>query len=142
MSTKWTLEQQKANRATLVAALRSGEYTQGRYGLKCSKDAKKETFAFCCLGVACDVAIKAGIIPDWTVSEYGSCSIVTDMRTNYTDLPPEVQDWLGFQTAWGAFIDDTIPGSTLIDCNDNKTMDFNAIADVIEKEPVGLVVSA
>jgi len=42
-------------KAQWVAALRSGEYVKGRNHLQ--KDGK-----FCCLGVLCELAVKAGIV--------------------------------------------------------------------------------
>lgn len=39
-----------------VDALRSGEYAQGRARLRNNRD------EFCCLGVLCDLAVKAGVI--------------------------------------------------------------------------------
>jgi hypothetical protein len=46
-------------KALWVAALRSGEYPQGRDHLATKRG--DGTFAFCCLGVACEVAIKNGL---------------------------------------------------------------------------------
>lgn len=71
-------------KAQWTAALRSGEYEQGREYL--SSDGK-----FCCLGVLCDLAVRAGIIEQYTT------------YTPYTDygqgddeiLPSEVAAWAG-----------------------------------------------
>lgn len=68
------------NRAAViawVAALRSGEFTQGRGSLA--------TFEFqapqyCCLGVASEVAIEQGVIKEYSASR--------------GTLPTEVSDWL------------------------------------------------
>jgi hypothetical protein len=46
-------------KALWVAALRSGEYEQGKNHLAVRQ--ADGTFAFCCLGVACEVAIKNGL---------------------------------------------------------------------------------
>lgn len=57
--------EQKEHRAALVAALRSGEYKQERFGLRTTND------NFCCLGVACDVYRKATGDGEWTVNSFG-----------------------------------------------------------------------
>ena len=41
-----------------VAALRSGEYKQGKNALR--RQYEGEDAEFCCLGVLCDLAVKAG----------------------------------------------------------------------------------
>src|SRR4051812_34484552 len=53
---KWTAEQQKEHRDIWVKALRSGEYKQTKGALHTADG------AFCCLGVACDLALKAGAL--------------------------------------------------------------------------------
>jgi hypothetical protein len=46
-----------AIKAEWIAALRSGEYTQGKNLLRDSED------KMCCLGVLCEIAVKHGVIP-------------------------------------------------------------------------------
>lgn len=70
-------------KAQWVAALRSGEYRQGEGMLHHVRDDN-----YCCLGVLCDLASKAG------VEVYVS---VEFNRTSYDgnahSLPPSVQEW-------------------------------------------------
>ena len=110
-----------------VAALRSGEYKQGRKTLQ-SKE------GFCCLGVACDLAVKAGL-----PIIVGTRNINTDFGTGIKEvitydgkpdyLPPIVQKWLGLSTASGGYKD----GNLAIQ-NDFGSS-FAEIADIIENHP-------
>ena len=90
-----------------VKALRSGKYRQtkhqlGRFG------------AFCCLGVACKLAVAEGIIKD------------KDFKRGDESLPKPVQDWLGMKSSVGA-----LGSYSLASMNDNGEP-FTRIADEIE----------
>ena len=108
-----------------VAALRSGEFTQGTGWLE--KDGKN-----CCLGVACRLYQK----------EIGDLEISTQECPNADNyikfdglggqLPAKVQQWLGLNTADGYY-----DGSNLISENDFGNT-FDGIANIIESEPAGL----
>jgi len=87
-------------------ALRSGEYHQGRRALNSEG-------RFCCLGVLCDLAVKAGAIPPGRkdpsgVVSYGACRV---------RLPPEVIRWAGLEDAsdvrYRKDWDWTVDGSTI-----------------------------
>ena len=73
-----------------VAALRSGKYKQG-------KEALTTTAGYCCLGVACELALEAGVRMDVEFKEakhdadYGEWSY--DGQTGM--LPEAVANWLG-----------------------------------------------
>lgn len=115
-------ETPKEARALLTAALRSGEYTQGSGKLRSVDD------KFCCLGVACELYIKAGHELEAVKGNYG---------WNYGDemgvLPATVQQWLGFKTKHGDFE----TAKRLTNLNDSGTT-FPVIADIIDSEPEGL----
>src|SRR5580692_6183029 len=92
MSKKLT-EKQKVQRKW-VRALRSGKYQQGRSKLHNLEN------QFCCLGVLCDLAVKAGVISTPLVdSSVGSYS--------YEDaayyLPVAVRTWSGVRDSSGPF---------------------------------------
>lgn len=109
---KYTHEQQKENRAKWVAALRSGEYEQGR-GRLC-RDGK-----YCCIGVLCHLA---------------------GMEFKSRSLPPfecGVNHWCGLSDLAGSMAD----GRELWEINDIDRMNFSEIADLIESEPAGLFVN-
>jgi hypothetical protein len=114
-----------------VSALRSGDYAQGRNALRSGDD------KFCCLGVLCDLAEKAGAIPvggrfddlgDWTYGPPGD--------QNRAWLPMKVMDWAGLDSE-----NPVIDGRGLASYNDGgytlhtifKACSFSEIADLIEE---------
>jgi hypothetical protein len=92
-----------------VDALVSGDYTQTRGTLT---DANGD----CCLGVACKVAIAAGVPV--------KVEVVDSRPTSYTKydgeskyLPASVRSWLGLTSDNGGF-EDELGADTLADLND------------------------
>ncbi len=112
-------------KAKWVAALRSGEYSQGKNYLRTNE-------GFCCLGVLCDLHRKEMQEGDW---HYGGT--LADGTRKYhvyleagSFLPSRVMDWAGLHECNPFLIDlqDSLSG-----LNDRgKT--FEEIADVIEKK--------
>ena len=104
-----------------VAALRSGKFKKATGQLRKGED------RFCCLGVACEVAKKAGVISGYDPTAGG--------------LPDEVQQWLGLRDTMGAFEMGAFRKNSdyedLTEIND-KNHRFLTIADFIESEPAGL----
>jgi hypothetical protein len=106
-------------KAKWLAALRSGEYKQGKSALK---DGFGDENKYCCLGVLCEVA---GVPYDKTHrafafdSEYGGVVY----RTGYPDGGWSFANGLG-----NAFAHDCA------NMNDEQGLTFNEIADFIEKE--------
>lgn len=99
-----------------IAALRSGEYQQGRGQLH-TRD------RFCCLGVLCDIADKNA----WTGSQHEWFN-----HEEMTMLPDSVQEWAGLTTD-----DPKLGDATCIALNDGLDgyypHDFVSIADLIER---------
>ena len=119
----YTSEQQKANRDKWVAALRSGEFKQGREVLR-----NVEADKYCCLGVACALAIREGVESEWPDDGGYSWD---------EELPYAVRDWLGLKTGAG----DLAEGDRynhLIALNDDARYTFTQIADVIDRGGVKL----
>lgn len=108
-------------------ALRSGKYKQGRNTLRYSDE-------FCCLGVACDIAIENGVALTVAQDEYGEWTYGGKADV----LPPSVQEWLCLRTA-NAAPKGEIEGEheSLAGYNDGGGT-FEEIAAVIESEPEGL----
>lgn len=103
-------------------ALRSGKYRQGRNTLY---DFDDDTY--CCLGVLCDLAEKAGAVKRH-VSEYGR--VTWDGESVW--LPLRVREWAGLTDS-----DPYVPlggseGYTLSDANDAREYSFGRIADIID----------
>lgn len=127
------LEMDPAIRARWVAALRSGEYEQGRHQLRTDHG------GLCCLGVLCELAVADGVIP---AAEYSFGEWVYD--ENDTELPAPVREWAGLMTCnpW-APVDADGNGATLAELNDGcdaglhgpderEPWTFAQIADLIE----------
>jgi hypothetical protein len=130
----------------LAAALRSGEYEQGK-NLLCRK-LDDGTMTWCCLGVACDLAVKAGVPVTVTESDEvhspGDGHTYRKIAYNGKDgLPPgEVQHYFGFavengysSTTPGLDINETTYGKRTKDlatANDRGAT-FTQIADYIEQ---------
>lgn len=113
-----------------VAALRSGEFKQGRQSLRSAKD------EFCCLGVACELATREGVIASPHLDEHG---IEYRYAGSVAILPPDVQNWLGISKKLGQYTDANGDSSSLASQNDGGST-FAQIADLIESEPQGLFV--
>jgi len=142
MTKKWTPEQQKAHRALWVESLRSGEYKQATYMLR------NEDGSFCCLGVACDLWLKSGDAPKgakWV----GDGIIQFKARPNankdwnsyrkYGDLPTVVKEWLGLSNDTGSYFLKDGKETNLVNQNDIDGKSFKQIAQIIEREPKGLI---
>ena len=119
-------------KADWLTALRSGEYKQGRDFLKYQDG---ESTSYCCLGVLCELAAKAGIVEKSEMDEDARVHTF-DGQSSY--LPPKVAVWADIQyqgkiyrEATG-FVDQRV-SVDLADLNDYK-LDFAGIADVIERE--------
>ena len=114
-------------KAQWVAALRSGEYEQGTEYLH-----RGDTF--CCLGVLCDLAIKAGA-PEVKENRRhaGGVSVYSGSESS---LPSSVVEWAGlsYSDPFLVFkcgeVNECHPVS---DFNDSGTT-FNEIADLIEAQ--------
>lgn len=115
----------KELKAKWLAALRSGDYKQGKNYLH---NSAKDTF--CCLGVLCEVAgiprrdakLFGDPVDDYNFAGKFSAGTVYSVPGKFEMKNSETGDW-------------PIPEpdrDTLIDLNDNKNWDFQAIANWIE----------
>lgn len=114
-------------KAQWVAALRSGEFAQGFSALH-----SQEPVGYCCLGVLCVLAQRAGIVEASPESNglvrYGT----SDDSTEVAYLPQEVITWAGLAgrnprvSATGPY------GKSLSQMNDEGAP-FSVIADHIEE---------
>ena len=114
-----------------VAALRSGEYEQGRKALRSIDD------KFCCLGVACELSREELDLdlyytrpdPDGNPTE-----VLYD--GSHGALPKKTMKWLGLNFPVGSFC--IGPEGHNLACLNDDGMTFDQIADVIEYGPNGL----
>jgi len=124
-------EKQKIRRQW-VRALRSGKYKQGRRYLR--KEISGED-RFCCLGVLCELAVKAKVIPE--PNKVGSGYRYKYEGEAHT-LPLRIQKWAGLTDEVGSFKNKKNGFTSLVFKNDSYKFDFQQIADIIESEPEGL----
>ena len=106
-----------------LAALRSGEYKQGKNQLIDGDN-------YCCLGVLCDIHSK-------TVKKKGvrfkDNMYFDGIYYNTTELSERVQKWAGINSESGTFKYKNGKQSNLIWLNDIKGKSFKEIANIIEK---------
>lgn len=120
----------KENMRAWVAALRSGEFVQGEERLAILLP-DRVTFAFCCLGVACELAARTN---DKIVVGAMKDTLGRSLRgydENASVLPESVQEWLGVHEAAPS----VLFGERYVELthlNDNMHLPFSEIADLIE----------
>jgi hypothetical protein len=118
------------NAKTWVETLRSGTYRQTSFALHRIDPIDGDSF--CCLGVACQLALQAGVnlcpqkvyAPSlgWDVVQYAGKTRV---------LPAEVQEWVGLTSEDGECGEQEGYWSSLAELNDSG-VGFQQIADAIE----------
>ena len=118
-----------------VAALRSGDYAQGKRRLYRRID--ETTGDYCCLGVLCDLAARVGL-GEWQDSRHDGDGQVQDFvwgeHVEDSVLPVPVVLWSGLGSASPVVeMEDGIL-TTLTVLNDSQGWDFNRIADAIERK--------
>jgi hypothetical protein len=113
----------KENVRKWVDALRSGEYEQGKMCL-CNKYNK-----YCCLGVACEIVYKNGVILSIEKLEYGKY-----YNGNHVEWPDIVKKWFGFYKTTPIRFEYNGRSYGFIGLNDTAEATFEEIADLIEKE--------
>lgn len=116
-----------------VDALRSGKYKQGQNALA-TYDLDTEGYAYCCLGVLCEVAREQGV--DVEVLEFGTedDELYLMYHRQHEILPSHIADWAGlddqranFTAIYGSMIIQT----SLVERNDAGRT-FDGLAEDIE----------
>jgi hypothetical protein len=121
------------NARAWVAALRSGEFSQGSGRLRWTGGAgTAPDDSMCCLGVACEVFRRHTGNGEWDANGI----FRLDGVAVKSHPPGAVVKWLGLTTDTGYARAD---GTPLTDLNDDG-VPFEEIADRIESEPVGMFV--
>jgi len=122
--------------AEWIKALRSGDYRQGEDYLHTSGTEER----FCCLGVACDLAVKEGVITARAAhpeSGSGAWNYASDGEESF--LPESVRSWLGLLSADPTvYLDEPLeefgPATACVtDLNDGERWTFDQIADALER---------
>lgn len=125
-------------KAQWVAALRSGEYRQGRHVLH-----NVDENTYCCLGVLCDLAVKAGVMSpgrrEWNSSVGGDMEVygVAGDRAaqGAVTLPVEVITWAGLEDSNPAvYVEDEDGDEYLAELNDGYEYSFEQLAALVEDQ--------
>lgn len=120
-------QRQKDRVKKFIAALRSGEYQQGDSQLHLY-NLNNQPDKFCCLGVACVVALKNRV--RLNVSR-GYSSIQYDGQYGY--LPEKLIKYYGFKDNDPMLVDTDGTEITATKANDALNYDFNKIANLFER---------
>lgn len=132
-----------------LEALESGEYEQGEGRLVSAK--ANGTYEYCCMGVACALAEKAGIVELRLTGRFqGDDADFVDPRTggkSYTGyLPDVVAEWMGIDLGLGLVTYDValqVPATGEIIAatiaNDMRHLTFPEIADGLRRYHLGEV---
>jgi hypothetical protein len=121
-------------KALWIRGLLSKEYEQGE---GCLHSTHPPTPAFCCLGVLCDLAVKAGALPPPVLIGH-RMQMVYGKGREAGNLPTEVMEWAGLNTNDGSYHPvhgeayDGVYTCSLASDNDNG-FSFAEIARIIEK---------
>ena len=126
-----------------VGTLEGNQFDQCRRFL-CRKEGK--SFSFCCLGIACEVAIENGI--GLSVREADAPSICVYYNQHNGVLPPVIERLMRFRGKQGMLSTSHLPkklaqecmreideGNSLAALNDRKKWDFKRIAAFARKYP-------
>lgn len=119
-------------KALWLEALRSGEYEQGIGALHSYEDGKDY---YCCLGVLCDLAIKAGV----DVQEESRTPVYAPEKTSFSYdgeeafLPYSVQQWAGMEDDNVSFRTEEGELLTAVSMNDDLGFSFQGIANNVER---------
>lgn len=107
--------------AQWIEALESGEFTQTTGVLRDDK-------GYCCLGVACEVAVRNNIIPEVVVSTSEDHDRAVYLYEDHeTVLPSSVVEWLGMDYNHPrVLVDDEERGVAAL--NDSREWTFPALA--------------
>jgi hypothetical protein len=109
-----------------IKALRSGEYQQGRHGLR--REDSTGNVSYCCLGVLCELYRVEKKRSTWTFIEHIWFSFMNEGSI----LPEKVMKWAGMDDPSGMFRRKTGPEDSLTSVNDSGKS-FKQIARIIEK---------
>lgn len=150
MTASYTPEQQAEHRQIFADALESGKYRQCQGMLTLLIDADHPHELHCCLGVATEEAIIAGVqleredIDGRVWYKWGLAGSALDQQVDL--LPEPVRHWLGFATIDGHLrtaitirvSDEDTVATTLVDLNDDHGWTFEDIARLVREDKIAL----
>ena len=118
----------RAFRDEWSAALRSGEYPQSRGLLQVLREEIAiRPVGFCCIGVRCDLDVKAGLM--WS-RPFGDGRYVRFLTSKDADTGMAAEVWATVLERWGLTAQEQYE---LISMNDNRKHNFQMIADYLDQ---------
>lgn len=121
-----------ANALAWADALESDRFTQGQ-GALCRRNPDGSEAA-CCLGVACILAVEAGVELPVQLVDDGTYAFLDGTHEGASDhtgsLPDRIVEWLGLRDPGGNY-----GGTDLIHDNDVRGLSFEEIAKIVRTEP-------
>jgi hypothetical protein len=122
-------------KALWLAALRSGEYAQTQGTLhRLGQNYDGRPAGYCCLGVLCDLAVKAGVTKElpYTSDRTSFGKDASDKESAF--LPTSVQGWAGLENSNPeVIVSDEMVGYSLSFLNDSRHYTFAEIAEAVER---------
>lgn len=117
-------------KAAWVAALRSGEYTQG-FGKLVRQDPVTGGLCHCVMGVLCELAVKADVgvflhaeVNGYKVFKYNGSRFLSPLLVN---------QWAGIADG-GLRLNHEGSAKFVMALNDNKQLSFSVLADILEAD--------
>lgn len=121
-------------KAQWTAALRSGEHKQTKGRLNRTEPNGDIPAGYCCLGVLCDIAEKAGVVTSRIIEHPGDLRGVLYYDDSFLVLPESVVAWSGVGDG-NPRVRVPIGGSaTLGELNDSYDYTFAQLADLIDAQ--------
>lgn len=123
-------DQEKTPKELWIEALRSGEFMQGRGGLR------TEAGHYCCLGVLCEVFRRTTGKGEWRANYVGRTEFAVGLSVGMNLAPGEVALWVGFEpdkTGSSPRANFTDNAQAALAGPNDRGATFLEIADVIEK---------
>lgn len=114
------------NAQTWVDTLRAGIYKQGKGYLKVED-------TYCCLGVACELAIKDGIPVNVKTGTNSNGNNITYFCGEKFYLPEVVRNWLGLKDKTGNWTHGQNVDANVAHMNDEERKSFTEIATFVEQ---------
>lgn len=124
-------------KAQWIENLTNGRYEQARGSLvKVEEDGSKR---FCCLGVLCDMAVQAGVVPEPVIGADGY-HYGYGAQADFSVLPNEVAEWAGINNygyvgnvRYGTGGSRDVTGDIQLSAHNDSGVPFKEIAKTIER---------
>lgn len=113
-----------------IEALESNKYEQGDSQLKTSSG------KFCCLGVACDLLVKKGVVEEYIHNDTSYYKMPDEVSGDYEVLSKGIAEYLGIERNPDIKVEDEYYGPDYVDIAtlNDEGMTFPEIAKLIKEQ--------